>query len=108
MAATAAGEFANFLDYRTMLIFEVVKGLRGQPFCWVHSEYQVMRKTLKAVGVTLVTRAEIKRTGGQVDSQAKPVGTIYFPAPMDQYADVYVLECQVWLPTSSLATAGAR
>jgi hypothetical protein len=105
MPTIAASEFANYLDYRTMLVFEIVKGLRGQPFCWVHSEYQAVRKTLKALGITLITKGEIQQLGGQVDKQVKPVGTIYFPAPVDQSADVYVLECQVWMPSARTATA---
>lgn len=89
-------EFADQLTPDDGLLPQVVDGLRGEPFVWDADEYERKKPLLKEVGITLVTKADIKNLGGVLHKYAVPVGSVCFPL-LASYADVYVLECQVGL-----------
>lgn len=82
------------LKRRKRVADEIVDGLQGRPFRWGDGTYSGKRRLLEELGVTLATETRLRKIGRTVKRGARPVGSIYFPAPIQRQADVYVLECQ--------------
>ena len=83
------------LERRRALLAEIVSGLRGQPFHWGEGESSSKQGMLApAFGVTLLTRIGVGRAGLDLKRGAKPVGAIYFGAPIQRTSDVFVMQCQ--------------
>lgn len=76
----------------------VLKGLDGHPFTWGNGQRLAWTPLLKEAGVTLVTKTQIEKRGMKLKRGAKPVGCAYFGAPIQRYADLYVLEVQCVKP----------
>lgn len=73
---------------------EVSQGLAGKPFRWGDGERSAWQPLCEQLGITLVTPTQIKKRGYRLKRGAVPVGSAYFAAPIQIYADLYVLECQ--------------
>lgn len=72
----------------------IYRGLHeGAPFDWKGSEYHLIG-VAETMGFTLVTLSRAERLGFTLKKAQKPVGTVYFTAPISKYKSVYVLECQ--------------
>lgn len=82
------------LERRKRVAGEIIDGLQGRPFRWGDGTHSAKRPLLEELGVTLVTETRLRKIGRAVKRGARPVGSIYFPAPIQRHADVYVLECQ--------------
>lgn len=65
----------------------------GKSFDWKGSEYHLIG-VAETMGLTLVTLGRAERLGFTLKKAQKPVGTVYFTAPISKYKSVYVLECQ--------------
>ncbi len=72
----------------------VIDGLNGKPFSWTGGELDAYKPKAKQMGVTLVTKTQIKKLGYRLKRNAKPVGNGYFYAPISRSANLYILECQ--------------
>jgi len=72
----------------------VRSGLGGAPFVWNGVEGDMYVPYAAQLGITLVTLTQIKKRGYRLKKNATPVGSRYFGAPIQKYADLYVLECQ--------------
>jgi hypothetical protein len=72
----------------------IIDGLEGKPFCWSNGELEAYRPKAQQMGITLVTKTQIKKLGYRLKNGVKPVGNGYFKAPISRSADLYVLECQ--------------
>lgn len=72
----------------------IIDGLDGKPFAWCGGEFEAYRPKAKEMGVTLVTKTQIKRLGRELKRGVTPVGSGYFRAPISRSADLYILECQ--------------
>lgn len=75
------------------------RGLNGTPFTWYSNDRRARLPLLTAIGLTLATRTQIRRMGLELKPRARPVGTVYFNAPISRLADVYIVECQCKAPT---------
>jgi hypothetical protein len=73
---------------------ELHDGLQGKPFQWRGSDAQYGMPMARAMGLTLVTKKGVKKLGYELKPDVKPVGAIYFTAPISAYHSVYILECQ--------------
>ncbi|MCG8595663.1 MAG: hypothetical protein MI785_15045 [Kiloniellales bacterium] len=82
------------LERRKRVADEIMDGLQGRPFRWGDGTYSAKRPLLEELGVTLVTETRLRKIGRALKRGVRPVGSIYFPAPIQRHADVYVLECQ--------------
>lgn len=80
------------------LLGTVLKGLDGQPFTWGNGQRMAWTPILREAGVNLVTKTQIEKRGLRLKRGAKPVGWAYFGAPIQRYADLYVLEVQCVKP----------
>lgn len=97
--------FIAQLERRINVANEIIAGLRGSPFSWGGGETTSKSHILKELGITLVTKTRARKLGYELNKKAKPVGSVYFGAPISNYANVYVLECQCWrssLPESEV------
>lgn len=73
----------------------IINGLAGKPFRWGDGERSAWQPLAEhRLGVTLVTITGAKKRGYRLKAGAKPVGEAYYGAPLQIYADLYVLECQ--------------
>lgn len=72
----------------------IFDGLDGKPFHWGGGEFNAYCPKAEAMGITLVTKSQVKKLGYRLKQGAMPVGTGYFLAPISRTADLYVLECQ--------------
>lgn len=73
---------------------QVKAGLRGEPFIWDGFQSDMYVPYAAQLGVTLVTLTQIKQRGYRLKRGAAPVGSRSFGAPIQQWAALYVLECQ--------------
>lgn len=73
---------------------QIINGLSGKTFSWSGGEFEAYRVKAKAMGITLVTKSQIKKLGYRLKRDAQPIGNGYFRAPISRSADLYVLECQ--------------
>lgn len=82
------------------------RGLRrGKAFSWGDGQRRTWEPVARELGATLLSKTAIARRGYRIKRGAKPVGAIYYGAPISRYADVYVLECQcVYDPDGGSAT----
>lgn len=94
MKTKAPSTFARYLETRVNILNEVINGLRGNPFQWGDGERSAKNPILKELGVTLVTKSFAEKLKYRIKPRSKPVGNVYLGAPLQRYADVYVLECQ--------------
>jgi hypothetical protein len=73
----------------------IINGLAGKPFRWGDGERSAWQPLAEMrLGITLVTASGAKKRGYRIKAGAKPVGEAYYAAPLQRYADLYVLECQ--------------
>jgi hypothetical protein len=73
----------------------IINGLGGKPFRWGDSERSAWQALVEhRLGITLVTATGAKKRGYRLKAGVKPVGEAYYGAPLQIYADLYVLECQ--------------
>lgn len=87
-------QFIGRMGRFAMVADEIVSGLGGKPFSWRAVDYQHARQVLQAMGVRLVSKSRGERSGFTLKRNAKPVGEIYYTAPVSKKVNVYVLECQ--------------
>jgi hypothetical protein len=73
---------------------EVIRGLGGKPFKWNGSERARRRRLLEAADVRVMTRTGIAKAGHRLKRGAKPIGQVYFGAPLSRYAEVFLLDVQ--------------
>lgn len=74
--------------------FQIKQALSGgQPFHWMASENHYIQVAAD-MGLTIITQRRAEKAGYTLKRKQKPVGTIYFGAPISRIASVYVLECQ--------------
>lgn len=69
-------------------------GLDGRVVTWGQGERIAHTKTLASIGITLVTKTQIEKRGYTLKRGQKPVVNAYFGAPIQAYAELYVLEIQ--------------
>lgn len=62
-------------------------------FHWLGSESHLIY-IAEDMGFTLVTASRAKEAGWVLKRGQKPVGTVYYEAPISKRSAVYVLECQ--------------
>ena len=91
---TSPAGFIAYLERRRRVAGEIIAGLRGRPFTWGAGEPSSKRALLKELGVTLVTETWLRKKDLALKRGARPVGSIYLPAPRQRHAKVFVLECQ--------------
>jgi len=84
-------ELAQHLERRIEALQLVVDGLRGNTFSWGDGEGYARRQILKELGIELATQTAIKRRGEMLTPRARPVGNVYIKAPVQAYADLYVI-----------------
>jgi hypothetical protein len=85
------GHLAAFIHVAEMLR----DGLSGKrKFHWGDGERQAYTKKALAMGVTLVTRNQIRKRNYELKRGQEPVGTAYFGAPIQKATDLFILECQ--------------
>jgi len=73
----------------------IIDGLAGKPFRWGDGERSAWQPLAEVrLGITLVTATGAKKRGYRLKAGARPVGEAYYSAPIQHYADLYVLECQ--------------
>ncbi len=97
MTRQTASTFKRQLSRRIDYLVAVRDGLDGHAFNWGDGAASAAKRVLAAEGVTLVTATWLSDRGYALNRGAKPVGSIYFPAPISRSCAVYVLECQTWL-----------
>lgn len=74
--------------------YQIHRALKeGKPFHWKGSESHLV-DVAASMGLTIITRSRAEKAGYTLKRGQKPVGTIYFGAPISKTAAVYVLECQ--------------
>ncbi len=88
--------FKTRLEARRGVLTDLIRGLEGSTFEWGEGAAKARQHILKELGVTLVTRSRAKKLGYEINPRSKPVGVIYYGAPISQYGDVYILECQCY------------
>ena len=93
VGASSPGLIAVRLALRRAGLRDVIAGLEGRRFSWGAATFKAHRPMLRALGVTLVTRSRIEKRGWRLTRGARPVGQVYFEAPIGRYAEVYVAEC---------------
>lgn len=72
----------------------IEKGLdEGNAFAWLGSEGHLIG-VAEDMGFTLVTRSRAESAGFVLKRAQKPVGSVYYEAPISKRCAVYVLECQ--------------
>lgn len=75
----------------------IERGLRTddqyRTFHWKGSENHLVQ-VAEQMGFTLVTESRAKKVGYVLKKGQKPVGVVYYEAPISKDAAVYVLECQ--------------
>lgn len=97
MPTPTPSAFAKRLEIRKAILEEIIAALRGQTrISWGGGEMTSKHKILKELGITLVTKTRAKKLGYDVNPRAKPIGSVYFSAPISDYKEVYVLECQCY------------
>lgn len=73
---------------------EIERGLSGgKSFHWKGSENHLIQIAAD-MGLTIITQSRAEKAGFVLKRNQRPVGTIYFGAPISRIANVYVLECQ--------------
>lgn len=83
---------ADYLERRTLLLTTIIEGIRGTPFEWGDSERKIKMHLLEEeFGIQLVSETAIKRAGHVLKSRAKPIGRVYYGAPIHKLVDVYIL-----------------
>lgn len=97
MTKQTTSTFLRQWDSRLSYLTSVMDGLRGRPFAWNMSQGDNGKAVLAEFGITLVTATWLRDRGYVLNRGAKPVGTIYFGAPISRPCAVYVLECQAYL-----------
>ncbi len=73
---------------------EIHEGLGGKPFQWNGAEGEWKVLWAEDLGITLLTKTALEKRGYRLKRGAKPIGRRYFGAPIQKYAELYVLECQ--------------
>lgn len=81
---------AKELERRANVLQEVVNGLRGLPFSWGDGEATAKRNLLAELGLYLLTETAIKKQKMFMSKRTKPIGFIYFPAPISKHYPVYL------------------
>jgi hypothetical protein len=72
----------------------ILAGLEhGKAFHWKGSESHLIG-IAEHMGFTLVTLSRAESAGWTLKKQQKPVGSVYYEAPISKSYYVYVLECQ--------------
>ena len=82
------------IDRLHALTVQVKGGLMGKPFAWGAGEANAYMPILAGIGITLITKTQVKKRGYVLKRGVKPVGSRYYGAPIQKRADLYVLECQ--------------
>lgn len=83
---------ADYLERRASLLSAIIEGIRGNPFEWGDSERKIKMHLLEEeFGIMLASETAIKRAGHVLKPRAKPIGRVYYGAPIQKYVDVYVL-----------------
>lgn len=82
------------LQRRQAVMAEVVAGLNGRPFWWGSGEASAKQPLLSDAGIILLTRTGVGRAGLRLKRGVKPVGCVYYNAPIHAHCAVYVLQCQ--------------
>ncbi|GAA5527612.1 hypothetical protein [Herpetosiphon gulosus] len=85
----------------TRVLQDVVQGLQGKPFHWGGGQREHWMPLLATMGFHLITKTQIAKQGYRLKRGAQPVGTVYYDAPLQRYADVYLRECQCVALTDS-------
>ncbi len=84
----------KYLQCRVDLMQTMLEGLNGKPFKWEYWTYNSHKPLMREIGVTLITKTEIKRRGLTLRQRNNtPVGEVHFKR-FDKWAEVYILECQ--------------
>jgi hypothetical protein len=108
MTRYTTSTFLRHYDRVAAALAAVLDGLRGKPFSWGDGAATAAKRHLADLHITLVTSSWLDKRGYVLNRGAKPVGTIYFPAPISSSCAVYALECQAWLKDDGkLATVEA-
>lgn len=87
-------EIKGKLDSWRYVAQAIKDGLEGKPFSWCGGEFDAYKPKAQQMGITLVTKTQIKKMGYRLKKNVKPVGNGYFKSPISRSADLYVLECQ--------------
>lgn len=89
-------EMAAKLDRRAYVAEQIRDALLGRhkTFTWGDGQRRAWEPIARSMGATLLAKTAIERRGLRLKRGARPVGTIYYGAPISRFADVYVLECQ--------------
>lgn len=88
-------EVRRQLERLQALAQDIINGLNGKGFRWGDGERSAYVPIAeRRLGITLVTATGARKRGYRLKAGAKPVGEAYFGAPLQLYADLYVLECQ--------------
>lgn len=74
---------------------ELLAGASGaKPFYWGETEGQSKMAWLARAGFVLVSKTKLEKGGHQLKKGAKPVGRVYYGAPLKVKADLYLLGVQ--------------
>lgn len=90
----APNEVITRLERHILVASQLKAGLRGKPFQWRQVDDQHGTPVVRAMGLTLATKTALKRRGYRPRRGAQPVGEVYYGAPISDYGQVYVMECQ--------------
>lgn len=100
---------AKELERRVKALQEIVDGLRGKPFSWGDGEATAKQNLLVEFGIHLLTATAIKKRKMFMTKRAKPVGYIYFPAPISKSHPVYLkgVHCEDHAPLTAIPSDNA-
>lgn len=93
MTKQTPSAFARHLEKRRDVMTTIIAALRGEKLIdWGSGAYLSRRQILREIGVTLVTKTQIKKRGYVLHPRSKPIGQVYFDRPISRSHDVYILE----------------
>lgn len=76
------------------VLTDVAQGLEGNRFTWGSGQREHWVPLLERVGMTLRTKTQITKMGYRLKRGAQPVGRAYYDAPLQRYAELYLIEYQ--------------
>lgn len=76
------------------LTYTLLLGIEGNRFSWGQGQRRAWVPILAKIGIILVTKTQINKRGYRLKRNQKPVGTVYFGAPIQCNAEVFILEIQ--------------
>lgn len=87
-------EVLKGIKQKMMILHELEQGLNGQrKYRWGENALRWWLPWLADLGFTLKSRTALEREGYRLKRDAKPVVEVYFPAPIGDYCEMYILEC---------------